>query len=112
MSKSGPPKETLELFIEWIKLKSPDYLVAHNAGFDENMLYNNFKKYGISYNLPEFLCTLKLARKMKKSGSLAIENAKLATVANYLDCPIKPKHRSISDAEACAYIFAKMMLIG
>ena len=106
------PKETLELFIKWIQSKSPDHLVAHNAEFDENMLYSNFTKHGINYNLPEFLCTLKMARKLKKAGSLKTENAKLSTVANYLDCPIQPKHRSLSDAEACAYIFAKMMLIG
>jgi len=106
-----PPKEALELFVQWIQSKSPDYLVAHNAEFDENMLYGNFIKHGIYHDFPEFLCTLKMARKLKKSGNLTIKNAKLATIADYLDCPIQPKHRSISDAEACAYIFAKMILI-
>ena len=106
-----PPKKTLDMFIKWIKSKSPDYLVAHNAGFDENMLYNDMMKHGINYNLPEFLCTVKMARKLKKAGIITTPNAKLATLADYFDCPIKPKHRSISDAEACAYIFAKMMLL-
>lgn len=106
-----PPQETLEQFIEWVKSKSPAYLVAHNAGFDEGMLYNSFLKYRINGELPEFLCTMKMARKLKKGKCLPIENAKLATVADYFNCPQMPKHRSIADAEACAYIFAKMSLM-
>jgi len=106
-----PSRETLTRFIEWVKSKSPTYLVAHNARFDEGMLYMSFLKYKINYDLPEFLCTMKMARILKKEKRLPIENAKLVTVANYFNCPQMPEHRSVADAEACAYIFARMALL-
>jgi DNA polymerase III epsilon subunit-like protein len=106
-----PPVETLLRFSEWIKIKSPQYLVAHNAVFDEGMLRQDFLKHKVNYDLPKFKCTVKMARELKKAGLLTAKNAKLVTLSEYFECPQKPTHRSLADAEACAYVFAKMMLL-
>jgi len=101
-----PPQDTLQRFLEWSKSKSPDYFVAHNAAFDKQMLNNSFVKYGLNCRLLNFLCTMKMARE------LSVENRKLGTVARYFNYVNQQAHRSITDAEVCAYIFAKMSLMG
>jgi DNA polymerase III epsilon subunit-like protein len=98
------PQDTFQRFAEWTKLKSPSHFVAHNATFDKHMLNNNLDKYGIDFKLPEFLCTMKMAK------GLPIENRKLGTVAKYFNCVNQQAHRSITDAEVCAYIFARMLI--
>jgi DNA polymerase-3 subunit epsilon len=104
-SYGHPPQETFQRFVEWSKLKSPDCFVAHNAEFDKQMLNNSLMKYGISYKLPKFLCTMRMAR------GLPIENRKLGTVAGYFSYINQQAHRSLTDAEVCAYIFARMSLM-
>ena len=39
---------------------------------------------------------------------LPVENRKLGTLAQYFGYDNQQAHRSITDAEVCAYIFAKM----
>ena len=101
-----PPQETFQRFLDWSKSKSPDFFVAHNATFDRQMLKNSFTKYGINHKLSKFLCTMKMA------SNLSIENRKLGTVARHFNYINQQAHRSLTDAEVCAYIFAKMSLMG
>jgi NAD-dependent DNA ligase len=68
------------------------------------MLENDLAKHGISFMLPEFLCTRKMAK------GLPIENKKLGTIANYFNYANQQAHRALADAEVCAYIFAQMSL--
>jgi len=97
-----PPKETFTRFAEWVRWVSPKRLVAHSASFDKGMLEAAFAKHGVPYDLPDFLCTVKMAK------GLPVENRKLETLAQHFGYDNQQAHRSITDAEVCAYIFAKM----
>jgi DNA polymerase III epsilon subunit-like protein len=100
-----PAAETLGHFREWVHHLSPKHLVAHNAAFDKGMLQGDFAKHGIAYDLPDFLCTVKMAK------VLPVINRKLGTLAEYFGCANQQAHRSITDAEVCAFAYARMALM-
>jgi DNA polymerase-3 subunit epsilon len=104
--RGRPPKEAFQGFVEWVEWVSPRHLVAHSAKFDKGMLEVALSKHGVDYCLPEFLCTVAMAK------GLPVENRKLGTLARYFGYENQQAHRSITDAEVCAYIFAKMSLMG
>jgi DNA polymerase-3 subunit epsilon len=99
-----PPKETYRRFAEWIEWLSPKNLVAHNAAFDRGMLEAAFLEHGVECRLPEFLCTMKMAK------GLPTADRKLGTLARHFGCANRQAHRSITDAEVCAFIFAEMTI--
>jgi DNA polymerase III epsilon subunit-like protein len=97
------PRQVFQRFAEWADYVSPKYFVAHSASFDKAMLASNLMKHGVDFQLPDFLCTVKLAK------GLPVENRKLGTLARHFGFVNQQAHRSITDAEACAYIFASIM---
>jgi DNA polymerase-3 subunit epsilon len=99
-----PPRDVLLEFAEWVGWASPKNLVAHNARFDKGMLEAAFSKHGVAYRLPEFLCTVRMAK------GLPVENRQLGTLAKHFGYDNQQAHRSITDTEVCAYIFARMAL--
>jgi len=78
--------------------KNVDYAVAHNAGFDRNVLNACCQLYSLNMPSVEFNCTVKLARKV-----WGIFPTKLSNVCKTLDIPLN-HHEALSDAEACAKI--------
>jgi DNA polymerase-3 subunit epsilon len=82
-------------YFEWAEM-----LLAHNAGFDRNVLYSTAEHYGI--NLPSFKwnCTVNIAR----TTWPGLINHKLNTVSEHLGIALK-HHDPASDAEACARIY-------
>jgi DNA polymerase-3 subunit epsilon len=101
-----PAGEALRRFAEWLEWVSPKRLVAHNAAFDKGMLEAALSRHGVALRLPGFLCTVRMAR------DLPVPDRKLATLARHFGCDNRQAHRSITDAEVCAYIFARMALMG
>ena len=101
-----PPIDVFKSFLHWTGTKSPQYFVAHNARFDRGMLENDLRKHGIICILPKFLCTLTMAK------ALPLSSRKLGAVASHFDYSNQRAHRSLTDAEVCAYIFAQMSLMG
>lgn len=79
-------------------LAGADFFVAHNAPFDRSVLYACCRAYGIAPPVPEFVCTVKLARQ-----TWNIRPTKLPNVCDYLGIPLN-HHDALSDAEACAQI--------
>jgi DNA polymerase III epsilon subunit-like protein len=105
LRKNGrPPMGVLASFVDWASEKSARHFVAHCASFDKGMLEWDFSKHGIAYDMPDFLCTVKMAK------GLPTENRKLGTLAAFYSFPNRQAHRGLADSEVCAYIFAKMML--
>lgn len=77
--------------------------VAHNVGFDYNIIRNEFKDLGASFQRRK-LCTIRLAKKIfpnKVSYSLG-------TLCESLGIPLNNRHRALGDTEATALLF-KMM---
>jgi DNA polymerase III subunit epsilon len=79
-------------------LQGAEAIAAHNASFDQGVLYACCDAYGIERPSHRFLCTVQLARKTWK-----IHPTKFPNVCAYLDIPLE-HHQALSDAEACARI--------
>jgi DNA polymerase III subunit epsilon len=79
-------------------LKGAEAIAAHNASFDQGVLYACCDVYGIERPSHKFLCTVQLARQ-----TWQLHPTKLPNVCEYLNIPLE-HHQALSDAEACARI--------
>lgn len=79
-------------------LKDVDFIAAHNASFDRSVLNTCCGEAGIKTPEAEFLCTMKLARRMWD-----VYPTKLPDVCRHLNIALK-HHDAASDALACAKI--------
>lgn len=74
-------------------------LAAHNAAFDINVLKRMLEENGIKWSLPEYYCSLAIAR----STWPDLRAHSLDVVAEYLGIELD-HHNALSDARACAAI--------
>lgn len=81
-------------------LQGAAWLLAHNAGFDRNVLHAMTAWYGIEPPRFKWQCTVNIARATWPN----LDNHKLSTVCEHLSIPLR-HHDPASDAEACARIF-------
>lgn len=87
--------------IVWDEIKEyfeGNFIIAHNATFDIDVLYKSLDAYNIPY--PIFMgteCTYKLL-------GMSLENA-----CNMYDIPLYNHHDGSCDAEACAQLFLKYL---
>jgi len=99
MLESAP---NIEIVIQEIKnFIDNDVLVAHNANFDVNFLYDAFD--GL-LRIPcdnDFIDTLRLSRRIFKD----FENHKLSTLASKFGMPFEIEHRSIPDCLAANFCY-------
>jgi DNA polymerase III epsilon subunit-like protein len=86
--------EVLERFRAWI---GADWLAAHNAGFDANVLAFEATRHGVSLPDPPILDTLKLARRYVTDAP----DHKLGTLVAHLELDVGRSHRALPDAVAC-----------
>lgn len=84
------------------KLNNIKFIAAHNSAFDKSVLNATCDHYGINNPNLNFVCTVKLSRKLWPK----LINHKLNTVSNFLKIPLK-HHHAKSDTEACAKIIIK-----
>lgn len=80
-----------------------DYLVAHNARFDRNVLSDCCAANTIPMPPQPFLCTLKGSRR-----SLRLQRYSLDTIAAHLGIPLDHHHAG-SDARACCLVLASLL---
>ena len=81
-------------------LRDANWLLAHNAGFDRNVLFGVADYYGIELPRYKWQCTVNIARATWPH----LVNHKLSTVCRHLNIPLR-HHDPASDAEACANIY-------
>ena len=86
-------------------LEGVDFLVAHNAGFDRNVLRVCCAKAGLSMPPLPFKCTVKWSRR-----TFDLPRANLPTVCEHLGIELD-HHQALSDAEACARIMMEVQQI-
>jgi DNA polymerase-3 subunit epsilon len=80
------------------QLRGIDFVAAHNASFDRSVLHECCGKSGIKPPGHDFLCTMKLARRV-----WGIRPTKLSDVCKHFCIPLN-HHDAASDALACAKI--------
>ena len=100
--------EALYNFIEFIgdAVQGVTPLVAHNAEFDINFLYNMLIRNGMSAKLL-YADTCRLSKNYFKY----VDNYKQTTLANYLGITINEAHEAQDDAVVCGEIMNKMLLL-
>jgi DNA polymerase III subunit epsilon len=79
-------------------LDQADYLVAHNAGFDRNVLHRCCQHAEVEFSAMNFACTVKLARL-----AWNIRPTRLSDVCGSLGISLNHHHAG-SDADACGQI--------
>jgi DNA polymerase-3 subunit epsilon len=79
-------------------------LVAHNARFDRGFLVRAWREHGRAPALPDFLCTVRLARKLVRARRYGLD----ALVA-HLSIPERARHRALGDAEMTADLFFELL---
>ncbi len=90
----------------WTALRtyvSEEFLVAHNASFDMQVLRSLLLHYRIAFQPIPFLCSLQLSRKV---WSHAYRHFSLASLCEVFRFDLQP-HQAESDARACALITMK-----
>ena len=89
-------------------INGSDFLVAHNASFDRGVLNKCCQVAGIAVPEKRFGCTVKAAR---EAWGDVLPSVKLDLVCDHLGIPLK-HHDALSDAEACAKIAIKAIVMG
>lgn len=79
-------------------INEADFLVAHNAPFDRDVLRACCKASEITAPMYEFRCTMQMAR-----AKWNLSSVKLSNVCKHLGIELV-HHNALSDAEACAKI--------
>lgn len=96
-----PIDEVMAKFATFI---GDDFLVAHNATFDQNFLVAELLRIGCRRPLT-FGCSMLVSRRVYPQAA----NHKLATLVNYKDLPTSGTyHRALADAEMTAYLWLMM----
>lgn len=80
------------------RLRSVEFLAAHNAPFDRGVLAACCARYDLAEPRRRFVCTIQVARQM-----WGIYPTKLPDVCQRLRIPLR-HHQADADAEACARI--------
>ena len=83
--------------------------VAHNARFDFTFLNVALERLDYDPIPPPPVCTARLARRVVWPD---VPNVRLATLAQYFRTAVKPTHRALADAEACAEVLHGLLELG
>jgi len=105
--REEPPIEAvLPAFLEFAR---GAVFVAHNARFDFSFLNENLGRleYPVLEGPP--VCTAKLARRVVWPD---VPNVRLQTLAQYFRTRVKPIHRALDDAMACAEVLDGLLDLG
>jgi DNA polymerase-3 subunit epsilon len=105
--RGEPPIEAvLPAFLEFAR---GAVFVAHNARFDFSFLNENLGRldYPVLDGPP--VCTAKLARRVVWPD---VPNVRLQTLASYFRTRVKPIHRALDDAMACAEVLDGLIDLG
>jgi DNA polymerase III subunit epsilon len=76
-----------------------DVLVAHNAAFDVNALKQSLDSWDFDYELPEAICTMRIAQKALPQHQPTLKN-----LCAILDVQLTDHHNAEFDATACAQV--------
>lgn len=83
--------------------------VAHNARFDFTFLNVALERLDYEPIPPPPVCTARLARRVVWPD---VPNVRLRTLAQYFRTSVRPNHRALADAEACAEVLQGLLELG
>lgn len=80
--------------------------VAHNVGFDYNVLRNEFRETGIDFTRKK-LCTVRLSRKLIPN----LLSYSLGRLCNTINIPLENRHRAEDDTDATVILFSRLLAL-
>ena len=89
----------VEQMADLLAFTGDDPLVAHNAGFDMQVIKTTSAVTGVAVPLYSYFCSLQIAR-----TTYTLDSYKLPSVASAAGFADFPHHDAVADAEACAAI--------
>ncbi len=100
--------------IEWVLPSFAEFargcvFVAHNARFDFTFLNVALSRLDYDPLPPPPVCTARLARRVVWPD---VPNVRLRTLAEYFRTAVRPTHRALPDAEACAEVLHGLLELG
>lgn len=103
-------KDSPEFDVVWQELlpmlEGTDFIAAHNAKFDKDVLHLCCKKYNLTPPEQRFVCSYEISKKLWK-----LPSSKLNRVCEHLKIPLN-HHHALSDANGCAEIMIRAMQEG
>jgi DNA polymerase-3 subunit epsilon len=104
MVAAAPPiRDVLPSLIEFVR---GSILVAHHAAFDATFLSRCLLRYGHDPLVGPVICTVALAKHLVRAE---VPDLRLATLAGHFDTRVRPDHRALADAEACAEVLQHLL---
>src|SRR5438477_1274386 len=105
--REAPPLEAvLPSLVEFVDRA---VFVAHNASFDFRFLNAALSELSYPLLAGPPVCTAKLARRVVWPD---VPNVRLQTLAQYFRTAVRPAHRALPDAEACADVLHGLLELG
>jgi len=86
-----------EVVARFVEFAGDDWLVAHNAAFDANVLGFEAARHGLALPSSPLLDTVKLARRFVPES----DDHKLETLTRHLEIDVDVHHRALADAVSC-----------
>jgi DNA polymerase-3 subunit epsilon len=106
--RGAPPVEAvLPSLLEFLR---GAVFVAHNAGFDFRFVNHDLARLGYDPIDGPPVCTARLARRVLSHED--VPNLRLATLAQFFRTVVRPCHRALEDAEACAEVLHGLLDLG
>ena len=100
--KDAPtPQDALQRFVDFLM---DDIIVAHNANFDVNFIYDSLERYELPPLKNNYVDTLRLAKYVLPD----MDNYKLASLAKYYKIPQPVAHRALADCETTMHLLQKL----
>ena len=91
-------------FLQFIDFLKDDIIVAHNANFDVNFLYDSMQRCGMNPLENNFVDTMRLAKCIRPD----LSNYKLATLAKAYRIAQPKAHRALADCETTMAVLQKL----
>lgn len=101
LTNAPEPQDALQQFMDFLK---DDIIVAHNANFDVNFLYDSMQRCGMKPLENNFVDTMRLAKCIRPD----LSNYKLATLAKAYRIAQPKAHRALADCETTMAVLQKM----
>lgn len=89
---------------EFKKFVGDNIIVAHNANFDVNFLYDKCALYINEYLKNDFIDTMQVSKKLLPN----LSNYKLSTISNYFGIDYSNAHRGLEDVKITYKVYNKL----
>ena len=97
-------EEISKVMEDFLEFAGDNVLVAHNANFDINFLYDKSEKHLNKYLKNDFIDTMKMSRRLLPG----LDNYKLGTIAKHYNIDYSKAHRGLEDVKITYEVYSNL----